>query len=77
MATEAELRAVKLRHSARLLQMPDVCGVGIEKDEAGEYVLVVHVNALEARSEAKLPKTLEGHRLKVVRSGPFGSESKK
>jgi hypothetical protein len=51
----------------RLLQLPGVCGVGIEKEGTGEYVLVVHVS----EREAAVPKTLEGHRVKIVRSGPF------
>ena len=71
MATEAQLREVKRRHSPRLLQMPGVSGVGIEKDDTGEYVLAVHVNTNDTHAEENLPETLEGHRVKVVRSGPF------
>lgn len=71
MATEAELKEVKRRHSPQLLQMPGVCGLGVEKDDSGEYVLAVHINADDARVEESLPETLEGHRVKVVRSGPF------
>lgn len=71
MATEAELKEVKRRHSPHLLQMPGVCGVGVEKDDAGEYVLAVHVNVDDPQVEQTLPQTLEGHPIKVVRSGPF------
>lgn len=49
-ATEEELREVKRRHSMRLLQLPGVSGVGVEKDSAGNYVLVVHVDASNLRA---------------------------
>jgi hypothetical protein len=71
MATEEQLRELKRRHSPRLLQISGVSGVGIEKDDAGEYVLAIHVNADVPRTEENLPETIEGHRVKVVRSGPF------
>jgi hypothetical protein len=69
MATEHEIRALKSRHSSQLLGRPGVCGVGIEKDEAGGYALAVH---LDDEPEALgLPAEIEGHRIKYVRSGPF------
>lgn len=71
MATEEQLREIKRRHSPRLLQMPGVCGVGVEKDDSGQYVLAVHVNATDRHAEENVPETIEGHRVKVVRSGPF------
>jgi hypothetical protein len=70
MATEAEIRDLKTRHSSRLLSKPGVAGVGIEKDEAGGYALAVHLDA--AGPEALgLPDEIEGHRVKYVHSGPF------
>lgn len=68
-ATEQEIRELKHRHSARLLNEPGVSGVGIEKDDAGEYVLAVHLdsdNLLKA-----LPDEIEGYRVKYIKSGPF------
>jgi len=70
-ATEEELREVKRRHSMRLLQLPGVSGVGVEKDSAGNYVLVVHVDAQQPASATNVPETLEGHPVLVKRSGPF------
>ena len=69
MATEAEIRDLKTRHSSRLLGSPGVSGVGIEKDDAGGYALVVHLNAEPEALE--LPAEIEGHRIKYIRSGPF------
>jgi hypothetical protein len=71
MASEDELRQIKRRHSARLLQLPGVCGVGIEKDESGDYVLAVHLDASDPAAGKEVPETIEGQRIKRVRSGPF------
>jgi len=46
-----------------------VSGVGIEKDDAGDYVLAVHLDSDEAGKE--LPAEIEGVPVKYVRSGPF------
>lgn len=71
MPTEDEIREVKRRHSRELLSKPGVSGVGIEKDEAGEYVLAVHLDASAAGPKADLPQEIEGCRVKYVMSGPF------
>ena len=70
-ATEHQIREVKRRHSARLLSQPGVSGVGIEKDEQGEYVLAVHLDAGKPESSKELPAEIEGVPVKYVRSGPF------
>jgi hypothetical protein len=70
MATEEEIRALKRRHSARLLRERGVVGVGIEKDDAGGYALAVHLEG-DGPEALGLPTELEGYRLKFVRSGPF------
>ena len=71
MKTEDELRAIKRRHSAALLRQPGVSGVGIEKDDAGCYVLAIHVDRDDADLLEKLPAEIEGAPVKLVRSGPF------
>jgi hypothetical protein len=55
--------------------MPGVCGVGIERDDHGDYVLAIHVDANRAEAVASLPPTLEGYPLKIVRSGPFKAQT--
>ena len=70
-ATQQEIRAVKQRHSARLLSQPGVSGVGIEKDDTGEYVLAVHLDADKPEEGKELPAEIEGVPVKYVRSGPF------
>jgi hypothetical protein len=72
MLSEDEVRAIKRRHSARLLQQPGVCGVGVEKDEAGRFVLAVHVDGGDPAAGEGLPGEIEGVPVRVVRSGPFG-----
>ena len=72
MATEQEIRELKERHSPHLLRQAGVVGVGIEKDESsGGYALAVHVDPSNAKAVERLPKQIEGHRIKYVYSGPF------
>jgi hypothetical protein len=47
---------VKRRHSPHLLSQPGVSGVGIKKDEAGEYVLAVHLDADDPEAYKRLPE---------------------
>lgn len=70
-ATEQEIRELKHRHSAHLLSQPGVSGVGVEKDDAGEYVLAVHLDSNDPEALKPLPDEIEGHRIKYVNSGPF------
>jgi hypothetical protein len=67
-ATEDKVREVKRHLSARLLSQPGVSGVGVEKDEDGEYVVAVH---LAEEKPDDLPDEVEGVRVKYIRSGPF------
>ncbi|PYS90205.1 MAG: hypothetical protein DMF64_15585 [Acidobacteria bacterium] len=69
MATEQEIREVKHRHSSRLLNQPGVSGVGIERDEQGNYVLAVHLADPDARKQ--LPDEIEGHPVKYIHTGPY------
>jgi len=71
MATEEEVREVKRRHSAELLRQPGVCGVGVEKDEAGNFTIAVHLDSDDPEVRARLPQQIEGYPLKFVLSGPF------
>jgi len=68
---EDELRTIKQRHSAHLLQQEGVSGVGIEEDEKGSPILVVHLASDDPGVQERLPKELEGHRIVYRQSGPF------
>ena len=67
MATEDEIRALKKRYSFELLKNRAVSGVGVERDENGEYVLTVHLSD----DAFDLPSELEGLPVRYVRGGPF------
>ena len=71
MARFDEIRAVKRKHSAALLNKDGVCGVDIETDESGESVLTVHLDTDDPKVRAKLPVALDGFPLKFVLTGPF------
>lgn len=71
MLSEQEAGEIKRRHAPRLLKQPGVSGVGIEKDAAGNYVLVIHVDSDDPQVTASLPKQVEGLEIRVARTGPF------
>jgi hypothetical protein len=71
MTSEEDIRQLKRRHSSSLLGQRGVSGVGIEKDDAGGYVLAVHLDTNEPAVLAQLPAEIEGHRIKYIHSGPF------
>jgi len=71
MATEQEITAIKRKHSAWLLRQPGVCGAGVEKDESGNYVLAVHLDASDPNAGTTVPDSLDGAPVKRIRSGPF------
>jgi hypothetical protein len=48
-----------------------VAGVGIEKDESGEYVLAVHLDDSDSKAVKDMPNDFEGVPVKYIRSGPF------
>jgi hypothetical protein len=75
MTPEEQIREVKRRHSARLLSQPGVCGVGVEKDDAGNFVLAIHVDADAADMRSSLPSEIEGYPVRLVGSGPFQKQS--
>jgi hypothetical protein len=70
-ATEAEISDLKRRHSARLMARPEVSGVGVERDEAGGYVLAVHLASDDPALVATLPCEIEGYPIRYTGSGPY------
>jgi hypothetical protein len=71
MLTEQQARDVKQRHSQELLSKPGVSGVGVEKDESGEFVITVYLDSDDPGIQKQLPQDLEGVPVKFVLSGPF------
>src|SRR5438552_482175 len=60
MPSEQEARDLKRRHAAHLLGQPGVCGVGVEKDESGGYVVAVHLDSDDPAVRQRLPHHLVG-----------------
>ena len=71
MASEQELREIKRKHSAWVLQQPGVCGFGIERDDTGNFVLAVHLDSTHPTAGATVPESIDGHPVKRIHSGPF------
>jgi len=71
MATEQEATAVKRRHSAHLLGMEGVSGVGVERDDAQSYVLAVHLEDRATAERLRLPATLDGVPVRTIITGRY------
>lgn len=76
MVTEAEAHDIKRRHSAELMRRPGVSGVGVEKDQRGNFVLRVHVSGESPDVESDLPKEIDGLPVSITRGGQFRSFAK-
>ncbi|HEY6564356.1 MAG TPA: hypothetical protein VIY86_07645 [Pirellulaceae bacterium] len=66
-----QLLAVKSRHSAALLRTTGVCGIDVVPDKDKGAVIVVHVDTDDAQVLEQIPKSLEGHTLRFLRTGPI------
>jgi len=71
MASEQQARDAKNRHSAELLRMPGVCGVGVQKTDGGDFYIAVHLDSDDPKLAAQLPKDLDGVTVQTLASGPF------
>jgi hypothetical protein len=71
MATEKEARDVKNRHSAELLRLPGVSGVGVQKSPDGNFYIALHVDSDHPEIAEQLPKQIEGLVVQTIFSGPF------
>ncbi len=75
MPSESEAREVKRRHSAELMRIPGVCGVGVEKNQRGEFILRLHLDTDDPKVAAQLPREIEGYAVESVHSGPFRKQA--
>lgn len=73
--SEKEAGEVKQRHSLELLQQPGVCGVGVQKDDSGHFVIAIHLDTDDPDLQSRLPQRLEGYPVIFIRSGPFRAQA--
>jgi len=67
-----EVEALKRRHRRRLLSIPGVSGVGVQRgDGEDDYVLVVHVKEDDESTRASVQDEVGARPLRIVRSGAF------
>jgi hypothetical protein len=71
MAYEHQIREVKSRHSAELLSMPGVCGVGVAKEKSGDLVTTRYVDTEDPEREALLPKHTKTVPVEIVHNDLF------
>jgi hypothetical protein len=66
-----DIRVVKRRYSSELMDRTGVEGLGIERDEAGSEILVLHVSTGDPGVLASLPRELGGYPVRIVQSGTY------
>lgn len=72
MATKEHAEALKRTHGRKLMRMPGVSGVGIERGDGEDtYSLVVHVEDDDEKTRAAVEKAVAGDPVQIVRSGKF------
>ena len=71
MTTENTALEVKRRNSAHLRSLAGVCAVGVEKDEAGDFVLAVHLDETIVEAGEDVPDLVEGVIVVRLRGGAF------
>ena len=72
MARKTEITELKRRHGRRLLKLPGVRGVGVERgDGDDDYVLVVHVEKDDASTRKAVRETVGTEPVRIVKSGRF------
>ncbi len=73
MSQKTEVSDLKRRHGRRLLQLPGVCGVGVERAEGGgdDYVLVVHVEHDDRPTRESVKRVVGAEPVRIVKSGRF------
>lgn len=72
MARKTEVAELKRRYGRRLLKLPGVRGVGVERgDSDDDYVLVVHVEQDDASTRTAVHETVGTEPVRIVESGRF------
>ena len=71
MATIQEAREIKRKHSAYLLGLPGVVGVGITQDNSGSYGLLVHVEDADQNLLKSLSERIKDCPVKIEISGGY------
>jgi hypothetical protein len=69
-ASSDNIEAVKGRHEAWLMSLPNVVGVGIGKCDAGPCIKL-YVQQKTSDLEGRIPEQLEGFKIDIEDSGPF------
>ena len=73
MARKTEVTKLKQRLSRRLLKLPGVQGVGVERGDGGEddYVLAVHVEDDDDATRTAVKQATKTDAVRIIKSGKF------
>ena len=77
MASEKEVTKIKDQIAFKLLDQPEVSGVGVEKDDKDGYVLAIHLNTDDPEIRKRLAVQIKGAPVKFLSSGPYRKQAAK
>ncbi len=66
---QRDINTVKEAHAAELMALPGVVGVAVGELEDHTPCILVMVVKLTKELEGKIPKTIEGHPVRIEESG--------
>jgi hypothetical protein len=75
MVTFDDALRIKDKFSESHLGRHGVSGVGVGKDDNGEPVLVVHVDADAAAADGAIPDKIDDLAVRIERTGPFSAQA--
>jgi hypothetical protein len=71
-ASKKTIEKLKRRYRGRLLRLPGVSGLGVERGKGeDDYILVVHVKEDDELTRAAVLEQVEGGPVRIVPSGTF------
>jgi hypothetical protein len=70
-ASKETIQRLKRRHRGRLLRLSGVSGIGVERNDKDDYVLVVHVTDDDEATRTAILEEVDDEPVKIVKSGRF------
>jgi hypothetical protein len=71
MSSEKEMLAAQSRHAPELLRQHGVSGLGVERDNEGEYYLAVYLSIEDPELQKKIASRISDCPVKFIHTGLF------
>jgi len=65
----SDISEVKRKYSPKIMKIPNVNGIGIERSNTGDKIIKVFVEKLTDELNMRIPKELEGYKVEIEEVG--------